>query len=120
MASATTIENLRRTFTATVTIEANNLVVLDVDKVNIATVTTDQTVVGFAERGANAGDEVPVILLNGGGTAYAKCAVTISAGDIVYAASGGAISTVTTDAGSAVGSALMQGDPDDVIEVLLA
>lgn len=120
MASATTINNLRRTFTATVTIGQYNLVTLDLDRVGVATVTDAQTVIGLAERAANPGDSVPVILLNGGGTAFAKCSVTVSAGDAVHAATGGSISTVTADAGATVGRALMTGIPNDVIEILLA
>jgi len=116
---STNIQSLARTFTATVTIDQYSVVALDVNKVALATVTDAQVIVGTALEAADQGKTARVQLANAGGTTYGICAVTVSAGDDVYAAESGKVSTVTTDS-ILYGQALELGTPDQVIEILLA
>lgn len=117
---ASIIEGLIKSFTATVTVDQYSVVALDGGKVAPATVTTGQTVVGTALAAADKDDIARIQLANAGGTTFGICAVTVSQGVEVYAAAGGKVSTVTTNAGDAYGVALEEGVPDQVIEILLA
>lgn len=117
---ATIIDGIIKTFTATVTVDQYSLTALDGAKVKLATVTTEQTLVGTALAKADQGKDARIQLKNAGGTTYGICAVTISEGVAVYPAAGGKVSTVTEEAGSAYGTALELGVPDQVIEILLA
>lgn len=116
---STIIESLSRTFTATVTVDQYSVVAVDLTKVKLATVTDDQVIVGTALEAADQGNALRVQLANSGGTTYGICAVTISAGDDVYTAAGGKVSTVTADS-TKYGTALETGIDGAVIEILLA
>jgi hypothetical protein len=119
MASSTYIENLKASFTATVTISQYLLTSLDLGKVAVATATSSQTEVGFADRAINQGAVGTVALLNGGGTAYGVAAATITAGDTLYPASGGKVGVATFTDNPVIGHALQNAVADDVIEILL-
>lgn len=121
MSSSTYIESVKRTFTATVTIDAYLLTDLQTDgSVGVATLTSssDEIRAGFADRKINQGDVGPIVLLNGGGTVYGKIAATVTTADALYGATSGKLSS--TASGSVIGYALQDAVADDVIEVLLA
>lgn len=121
--SATQIGTLARTFTATVTIDQYLLTKLDVGKAAVATKAEVQANLGFAKTYAAQNDSIAIELLNGGGTRYGVAASTVTAGNALYAASGGkleaAIANVVTVTGDRIGYSLSTGVADDVIEVLL-
>lgn len=122
--SATTIDNVKRTFTtnATATIAKYSLVKLDTDgSVSVATSSNSEVRAGFLDADNTAVSEpVSVVLLNGGGTAYGIAASTITnAGTALYGATTGKVGTTAT--GSIVGYTLESGaSANDVIEILLA
>ena len=124
MATSTSINNVSRTFTATVTVDQYLLTRLDLGKVNVATKDSDDVLVGFSDRKINQSDAGPIQLINGGGTVIAVAATTVTAGDAVYRASGGKIETaitgVVTVTGDAVGHSLQDAVANDEIEILLA
>lgn len=117
---STNTPGIIRSFTASVTIAQYSVVALALTKLRVATVTDGELKVGTALSAANPDKQLAVQLANAGGTTYAICGVTISAGNTLYGAAAGKVSTVTTDAGSIYGTALMDGAPDAVIEILLA
>lgn len=120
MASSTVIDSgVSRSYIATATLSDNQLVVLASDgTVDIATATSAQDVLGFSDGAYNKGETARIILLNGGGSAYAIASSTVTLGDSVYPALGGNVqSTQVTDAkllGFANESAL-QGEVFEVI-----
>lgn len=124
MATSTSISGMKRTFTATVTVDQYLLTRLDLGKVNVATKDSTNILVGFADRKIDQATIGPIELINGGGTVLAKAATTVTAGDAVYRASGGkvetAITSVVTVTGDAVGYSLQDAVANDVIEILLA
>lgn len=125
MSSATLIDSLKRTFTATVTLAGYELLALGTDgTVSVATATSTQTEVGFldGERTVNASASAPVRLLNGGGTAYATLASTVTdANTALYPASGGKVGPTTFTGAPTIGYSLQaSGSADDVVEILLA
>lgn len=120
--SATTIQNVKKSFTATETIGAYLLTKIGTDgTVAVATkVASGEVRVGFTDRAVDAGDVVPVVLLNGGGTAYATLAGTVTnAGVALYGETTGKVGT--TASGGIIGySAAAGGAADDVVEIILA
>ena len=120
MASATVIENSKKTFIATSAIGAYLLTKLDASGNVVAATGTSagEVRVGLTDRAAGAGDATGVVLLNGGGTAYCTPADTVVIGDALYGGADGKVST-TAD-GAIIGYALDAGAADDVIELLLA
>ena len=117
---STIVPGITKSFTASVTIAQYSVVALDVNKLKVATVTDGDLNLGTALSPADAGDQCNVQLANAGGTTYGICGVTISAADALYVAAAGKVSTVTTDAGSQYATALEDGAPDAVIEIILA
>lgn len=121
--SATIINNLNRTFTATATISAYLLTKLGTDgSVAIATDSASQVEVGFTSRQVNAGEETPIVLLNGGGSAYATLSSTVTnAGTALYAVAGGKVAATATNSTAVIGyTAAAGGAADDVVEIILA
>lgn len=121
--SATTINNVNRTFTATVTIDAYLLTKVGTDgTVAIATDSDSETQIGFTSRQVNAGEATPIVLLNGGGTAYATLSSTVTnAGTAVYAVAAGKVAATATTSTAVIGyTAAAGGAADDVVEIILA
>ena len=121
--SATTINNLNRTFTATATIGAYLLTKLGTDgSVAIATDSASQVEIGFTSRQVNAGEETPIVLLNGGGSAYATLSSTVTnAGTALYAVADGKVAATATNSTAVIGyTAAAGGAADDVVEIILA
>ena len=121
--SATTINNVNRTFTATVTIDAYLLTKVGTDgTVAIATDSDSETQIGFTSRQDNAGEATPIVLLNGGGTAYATLSSTVTnAGTAVYAVAAGKVAATATTSTAVIGyTAAAGGAADDVVEIILA
>lgn len=123
MSDQTITESNKRSFVAAATLSGYELVALDTDgRVSIAVATSAQTEVGFldGERTVNVGDVAPIRLLNGGGTAFAECAATVTIGDTLYPAAGGEVGSTTFTDAPTIGYALDSGVDGDVIEILLA
>lgn len=121
--SATTINNVNRTFTATVTVGAYLLTKVGTDgTVAIATDSDSETQIGFTSRQVNAGEATPIVLLNGGGTAYATLSSTVTnAGTAVYAVAAGKVAATATTSTAVIGyTAAAGGAADDVVEIILA
>jgi hypothetical protein len=121
MSTATNISNVKRSFTATTTVDAYRVVQLLANgTVSASTLTDADTKIGLTERKANAGDVVPIVLQNGGGTAFGEIVTTITTGNALYVASGGTLGVTTVSAGAQFATALQNGVAGDVIEILLA
>jgi hypothetical protein len=120
MSTTTSTPGIKVSFTATVTVDQYLLTSLGTDgTVSVATATSAQTEVGFADRKIDAGTTGTVQLLNGGGSALAVAAATITTGDTLYPATGGGVSSATFTDSPVVGIALQDAVADDVIEILL-
>jgi hypothetical protein len=120
MSSATIIENCKKTFIATDAVGAYLLTKLDASG-NVVLATgnsTGEVRVGFTDRAAGAGEATGIVLLNGGGTAYATPGEPVTIGAELYAGDDGKLSL--TSHGAIIGYALDAGDTDDVIELMLA
>jgi len=120
MSSATIIENSKKTFIATDAVGAYLLTKLDASgNVVVATGTSaGEARIGFTDRAVGAGEATGIVLINGGGSAYATPNETIAIGDALYGDASGKVST-TAD-GAIIGYALNAGAADDVIELILA
>lgn len=120
--SATTISNVKKTFTATETIGAYLLTKIGTDgTVAVATkVASGEVRVGFTDRSVDAGEATPIVLLNGGGTAYGTLAGTVTnAGIALYGESTGKLG-VTASGGIIGYSSASGGAANDVVEIILA
>jgi len=121
--SATTINNVNRTFTATATIDAYLLTKVGNDgTVAIATDSASEAQIGFTSRQVNEGEATPIVLLNGGGSAFATLSSTVTnAGTAVYAVAGGKVAATATTSTAVIGyTAAASGAADDVVEIILA
>lgn len=119
--SATTISNVKKTFTATETIGAYLLTKIGTDgTVAVATKATGEVRMGFSDRSIDSGDAGSIVLLNGGGTAYGTLSETVTnAGIALYGAASGKLG-VTASGGIVGYSAAAGGSADDVVEIILA
>ncbi len=117
--SATTVSNVKKTFTASGTIAQYSLVKIETDgKVSTATkVANGELRVGFVDRAATDGEATSVVLLNGGGSAYGIAAATVTIGDSVFGGTTGKLSAVASH--TSVGVALNTVGANDVLEVLV-
>lgn len=120
MSTTTNLGGVSRTFSTTSTVSPYICVGLNTSgEVIIATASTAP--IGFTTREVvTAGDDTPIQLLNGGGTAFATAHGTITnAGTKVYTNASGKVSPTLTG-GNLVGTALQSASANDVIEILLA
>jgi hypothetical protein len=117
--SATTVQNVKKTFTASGTIAQYSLVKIETDgKVSTATkVGSGEVRVGFSDRAAADGEATSVTLLNGGGSAFGIASATVTIGDILFGATTGKLGTTASH--TSVGVALNTVGADDVLEVLV-
>lgn len=117
--SATTVQNVKKTFTASGTIAQYSLVKIEADgKVSTATkVASGEYRVGFVDRAAADGEATSVVLLNGGGTAFGIASATVTIGNVLYGATTGKLGTTASH--TAVGVALDTVGADEVLEVLV-
>lgn len=118
--SATTVQNTKRSFTASGAINQYDLVTLENDGLVSVAGAASTKLVGFADRTVATGESVTVCLLNGGGTAYGELAATVTnAGTPLYVAAGGEVSA--TASGKILGYTLANGGADgDIVEILVA
>lgn len=117
--SATTVQNVKKTFTASGAIAQYSLVKIEADgKVSTATkVASGEYRVGFTDRESADGDSVSVTLLNGGGSAFGIAAATVTIGNVLYGATTGKLGATASH--TSVGVALDTVGADEVLEVLV-
>lgn len=117
--SATTVQNTKRSFTASGAINQYDLVTLENDGLVSVAAAASTKLVGFADRTVATGENVSVCLLNGGGSAYGELAGTVTnAGTALYVAANGEVSP--TASGNSVGITLANGGADgDIVEILV-
>ena len=118
MSSATTVQNSTRTFGAGEALSPYLLVKVESDgDVVKAGASAGQPIVGLTTTPATSGVATTISLVNGGGTAYATANEAIAAGDFVYTAADGKITSSVVDH-TKVGVALMASAGDgEVIEI---
>lgn len=117
---STTVQNNTRSFTAGEALEAYLLVKVDsAGSVVLAAAAADQPIAGFTNGPAANGAAVNVSLAFGGGSTYGVANEAIAAGDFVYSAADGKLTSSVVDH-TKVGIALDASTADgDVIEVLV-
>ena len=119
--SATTINGVQRTFTASGTFSPYLALALQTDgKVAVATNATlaNQKVIGFSTRDALADGDATGVALVGQGTVYATAKSTITnAGTLVYASDSGLVGTTATANYQVLGVTLESASANDVIEI---
>ena len=116
--SATIVQNSQRTFVAGEALNPYLLVKVEADgHVVKAGAVADQPLVGLTTTSASNGGATTISLVNGGGTAYATANEAIDAGDLVFTAADGKI-TSSVLLHTKVGVALEASSADgDVIEI---
>ena len=116
--SATTVSNSTRSFGAGEALSPYLLVKVEADgDVVKCGAASDQPVVGLTTTSAANNEATTISLVNGGGTAYATASEAITAGEFVYTAADGKITSsvvLHTKVGVALESSAADGD---VIEI---
>jgi hypothetical protein len=116
--SATTVQNNARTFVAGEALSPYLLVKVESDgDVVKCGAAADQPVVGLTTAPAANTEATSISLVNGGGTAFATANEAIAAGDLVFTAAGGKV-TSSVALHTKVGVAITASSADDdIIEI---
>ncbi len=116
--SATIVQNSQRTFVAGEALNPYLLVKVEADgHVVKAGGVADQPIVGLTTTASVNAGATTISLVNGGGTAYATANEAIAAGDLVYTAADGKITSSVVDH-TRIGIALEASSADgDIIEI---